>query len=129
MVGLFTLIAKRWYVKNKNNSSLSLDDFLADNTDIYESDHEVQQLLEDQEKYWIDMDIFFIDDNISQALKRALEKLGEKCREIIKLRYINEFTLEEICRIMSLASYDASKMQLMRCRNQLKIYFNEFYKD
>jgi RNA polymerase sigma factor (sigma-70 family) len=128
MAGLFTLIAKRWYLRNKTNSSSSLDDFLTDNADIYENDHEVQHLLEYQEKYWINADIFSIDDHISQALKRALEELAEKCREIIKLRYVDEFSLEEICQIMGLASYDASKMQLMRCRKQFKIYFNGFFK-
>ncbi len=59
------------------------------------------------------------DENI-QAMQRAFQTLGDKCRQVLTLFYYEGKKLDEIREIMGYESKDVLKSQKSRCLKQLK---------
>ncbi|MCA1763862.1 MAG: RNA polymerase sigma factor [Cryomorphaceae bacterium] len=53
-------------------------------------------------------------------IEKALDKLGKKCRELLRLFYYRGFDLEEIKNEMNLENKNTAKSQKSRCISQLK---------
>lgn len=59
-------------------------------------------------------------DKAAQIVRKALEKLGEKCRELLKLFYFERCKNEEIMQRLNYATIDSVKTQKYKCFQQLK---------
>lgn len=67
-------------------------------------------------------DPFAADENSDKIglIKSGLQKLGKKCREVLKLYYFEEKELDDIMIIMNYDSKNVLKSQKSRCLKQLK---------
>lgn len=59
------------------------------------------------------------DDEKMTAMKLAMEKLTERCREIIRYFYFDKLNMIEISNLMNLSSADVAKTTKSRCYRQL----------
>ncbi len=60
----------------------------------------------------------------SLQLRMAVEKLPERMQELILLRYVNEVSIKEICRIMGMSRSSIYRMEqeaLERLRKMLSV--------
>lgn len=75
--------------------------------------------IENLEAEWIDYSEESEDEDII-LLRKSLPKLGEKCREILKLFYFQQHNLDEITQLMEYENKNVAKSQKSRCIKQLK---------
>lgn len=64
------------------------------------------------------------NDEKLTVIQTHLEKLGEKCREILRLFYYEEKKTDDIMRLMGYDNKDVFKSQKSRCLSQLKTMVN-----
>lgn len=58
--------------------------------------------------------------NEQKVLRKCLEELGEKCREILNLYHYQGFNLDEITNILKYSNKQVLKSQKSRCQKQLR---------
>lgn len=69
-----------------------------------------------------------LERDLKDMVKRAIEKLGEECRYILKQVYYEETNMNEISKKMN-KNHGAIRKQASRCRSKLKEYISDsFYK-
>lgn len=68
----------------------------------------------------IDMHVENANTERLVLIEKALDKLGKKCREILRLFYYRGFDLEEIKNEMNLENKNTAKSQKSRCISHLK---------
>jgi len=56
-------------------------------------------------------------DTLNEATKKAWEKLGERCKDIINYFYVERLRMEQIAELMSFSSADVAKTTKSRCYN------------
>jgi len=69
------------------------------------------------------LNVNFFDEKLTNRqtlIKNNLEKLGNKCKEVLKLFYYQGYTLDEITKILNYSSKEVLKSQKSRCLKQLK---------
>src|SRR5690625_1081554 len=60
-----------------------------------------------------------------KIMQKALNQMGGKCKEILKLFYYQEMKLDEIVETMSYENKDVAKSQKSRCLKNLRKLINE----
>jgi len=60
------------------------------------------------------------DDEEISKMREAFQKLGNQCREVLRLFYYEEKNLDEIMAILDYSSKDVLKSQKSRCLKKLK---------
>ncbi len=68
---------------------------------------------------------YFDLDHRKLKIKKALEKLSEKCREIITLRDLKEWSIDAIQRHLKKPSPNSVRTQLSECRDKLREIFKK----
>jgi RNA polymerase sigma factor (sigma-70 family) len=63
----------------------------------------------------------------TQLLRQALRTLGERCRELLRLRYLEELQYSEISEIVN-ANENTLAVQVARCIRELKTNFQRLIK-
>lgn len=81
----------------------------------------VLNVLSDDAFSTIDIEYTSVQLNNNQLkLKKAFDKLGKKCREVLRLFYYRGFTIEEIKTHLNYDNNNVVKSQKSRCLKQLK---------
>lgn len=62
-----------------------------------------------------------------ENLRNGINQLGETCREVLKLFYYQEKSLDEITEMMNYNNKDVAKSQKSRCLKQLKEILSLIY--
>lgn len=93
-IGKFMIFKK---LKNRQEF-IAIDDNLSDNFE------------------WIEIE----ENNQVNLLTTAIKKLGEQCRNVLRLFYYEEKKLDEIQSILNYSNKDVLKAQKSRCLKQLK---------
>jgi len=109
------------------NSSISTYLFAIGKYKIFQSFRENSKLeysddIEISEKSF-DYDVNLYPDNLTKQqrlLKISINKLGERCKEILTLFYYQGYTLDEITEILNYSDKKVLKSQKSRCVKQLK---------
>ncbi len=72
-----------------------------------------------------DFEILFKEESNSdeKKLELAFSALGDKCKAVLKLFYYQDYTIEEITKILGYNSKDVVKSQKSRCLKSLKEKF------
>jgi RNA polymerase sigma factor (sigma-70 family) len=65
------------------------------------------------------------NDELQQKIEVHFEKLGEKCRQVLKLFYYDGLTLQEIQEYFNYDNYNVVKSQKSRCLKSLKDLINK----
>lgn len=79
------------------------------------------ELLVEEEN--ISLDVNFQDEKLTnqqELLKKYYSRLGNRCKEILKLFYYEGYTLDEITDILTYSDKKVLKSQKSRCMKQLK---------
>lgn len=63
--------------------------------------------------------------NRQKLISKNLEKIGSRCKEVLKLFYYQGYTLDEITVILNYSSKEVLKSQKSRCLKQLKKIIND----
>ncbi len=96
------------YYRDKNRRALSLDE-------VRTADDPKQNLVENPESI-----IKVIDDNLGlERIKKALKNIKEEYQEVIILRYLNDYSLQEVAELMD-KSYGAVRVLVNRSLRALK---------
>lgn len=66
------------------------------------------------------------DDESIEKIGEALQKLGRRCYEILRLFYYEEKKLDEIKKILDYSSKEVLKSQKSRCVQQLKELYKKY---
>ena len=61
-----------------------------------------------------------IDDERAEAVRSALETLGEPCRTLLLLFYWEELSMEDIARRLGFANAATAKSKKYQCKKSLK---------
>jgi RNA polymerase sigma factor (sigma-70 family) len=61
-----------------------------------------------------------IDDERTEAVRSALDALGEPCRTLLLLFYWEELSMEDIARRLGFANADTAKSKKYQCKKSLK---------
>lgn len=75
-----------------------------------------------------DLDVNFLDDELTNQqsiLKKHFAKLGERCKDVLRLFYFQGYTLDEITEILDYSDKKVLKSQKSRCIKQLKDLVNK----
>ena len=104
---LYSVCKNIWLneLRKKGKSPMMLEDE-SNVADLADS-QEIEILLEKEQKI--------------VSLEKGLEKLGEKCRKLLKLFYYQKKSMEEIIRIVDLSNTNAAKTKKYKCIQQLKV--------
>lgn len=65
------------------------------------------------------------DEEKMNSANNALEKLGDPCKTVIRLYYIEEYSLEEIAKIMGYKNKETVKTKKYKCINRLRKLIKE----
>lgn len=86
----------------------------------------------EEANYEVSTDVHVLDDielnHRQQLLAQALEELGEKCRQLLRMAFYREFDPETIAEELGYSNSNVVKTSKMRCLKQLKNIFAERYK-
>ena len=112
---------------NELNSSISTYLFAIGKYKIFHTFRENSKMkysddIEISEKSF-DYDVNLYPDNLTnqqRLLKIGLNKLGERCKDILTLFYYQGFTLDEITEVLKYSDKKVLKSQKSRCVKQLK---------
>ena len=63
------------------------------------------------------------EDHNKQIIKAALQKLGEKCRALLKLVFYHNFTMESVKNRMGYSSEEVARSRKFNCLNELRAKF------
>jgi RNA polymerase sigma factor (sigma-70 family) len=83
-------------------------------------------ILIDEKK--LDFDVNLLDEELTnqqKLLKENFDKLGDRCKNVLKLFYYQGFTLDEITTVLNYSSKKVLKSQKSRCVKQLKDLINK----
>jgi len=81
----------------------------------------VKNVLIEETDEVLDVDIYEEEPSIRVLrLEKVLEKLGKRCKAILKLSFIQGYTLDEITKMLNYSSKNVLKSQKSRCLKQLK---------
>jgi RNA polymerase sigma factor (sigma-70 family) len=82
---------------------------------------EMKQILEGAEEPSPDVpDAFWLDQELEKAIVFMLAKLGEKCREILRMRFWDGFKMEKIAVLMQYKTSQIAKNKHFRCIEELR---------
>ncbi len=97
--------------------------------------HKVELSLDDDDPFLqpATVDLSLVDfelaeappDHLHQQVKKSFDKLGEKCRQIIRLKHILGFSHNEIAEELDI-SIAYSRLRLNKCMNQLRRILKSF---
>ena len=94
--------------------------FLKAKRDIVET-KELTDLMNEE----TDVEIFFLEDKKIEQAQKALQQIGEKCREILISFYIHKKSMVEIAKQFSFTSENAAKTQKYKCLEQARKNYNQ----
>lgn len=69
-------------------------------------------------------DVQFIEEEKSKAIEEILNRIGEKCKQILTM-YKLKHTMEEIAAALSFASRDVAKNEAYQCRQRFRNFVKE----
>lgn len=69
-----------------------------------------------------------LEENILKA-NRALEKLGDPCKSLLKLFYYKQKKLNEIATLMGYKNHDSVKNQKYKCMKRLQTIYTDLIKE
>ena len=101
---LFILARNSWYNKLKKNAKMSSGEL--------EDYH-----LEDDN---VGIEEVMVDDARQEAIKKMLDLVGEKCKELLKLMIFENKKVVEVMSIMNISSDEVVRTTHYRCKNKLK---------
>lgn len=82
---------------------------------------EMKQVLEGAEEPAPDVpDAFWLETELGKAIVFILSKLGEKCREILRMRFWDGFKMERIAELMQYKTGQIAKNKHFRCIEELR---------
>lgn len=65
-------------------------------------------------------DDFLVEEENVEKIQKAYQQLGNKCKEVLKLFYYENYSIEEIKDLLDYTSKDVVKSQKSRCIKHLK---------
>lgn len=82
----------------------------------------------DETAHFSELDLEEGNDKELLKLQEAFAKLGNQCKEVLRLFYYEEKKLDEIMQILEYSTKDVLKNQKSRCIKRLKYLMNNFNK-
>ncbi len=81
----------------------------------------VKSVLIEETDEVLDVDIYEEEPSIRvRRIEKVLEKLGKRCKAILKLFFMQGYTLDEITKTLNYSNKNVLKSQKSRCIKQLK---------
>ena len=78
----------------------------------------------------LDFDVNLLEEELTnqqKLLKQYFNKLGDRCKNVLKLFYYQGYTLDEITEVLNYSNKKVLKSQKSRCVKQLKDLVNKRY--
>ena len=84
------------------------------------------EIIIEEENIYLDVDLHNEElTNQQELLNKYFSRLGNRCKEILKLFYYEGYTLDEITEILNYSDKKVLKSQKSRCMRQLKDWIKE----
>lgn len=80
---------------------------------------ELNELAMEESEDWLQKELYLIQ------LERAIQKIGEKCQELLRLFYSAGWTMSAIATKIGLRNDKVAKAQKYRCLNKVKEFIQE----
>lgn len=99
------VVKQHWDKKNRDRMDFNIDEELTNMPPTDDHDH--------------------IDEDLMELIRKLINRLGPKCRELITLRYLKEFAYDAIANRLNIASENAARQQTFQCLKKLRNLLNE----
>lgn len=111
---LFSICKNNWIAKSRRDNRIKLTDNVPE-----DSNH--------QESSFDDL----LNDEKVAAMDQMLSSIGEKCKELLKLTFYMDYSLEEAAKMLGISNAGVAKTNQYRCKKKLfeKIESNNGFKE
>ncbi len=110
---LMSIVRRKWY--NRLRRSGYNEGYVA----------EMKHLLEAEQESIPDMaDPILMDEELIKKIEQMLLKIGEKCREVLRMRFWDQFAMEKIAEKLGYKNAQIAKNKHFRCIEELRDLLN-----
>ncbi len=111
---LFAVCKNLWIAKSRRDGRIKLTEEVPDHSMYEESGFSN-----------------LLDNEKSRAMDQMLQSIGEKCKELLKLTFYMDYSLEEAAKMLGISSAGVAKTNQYRCKKKLfeKIESNQTFKE
>lgn len=111
---LFSVCRNNWIAKSRRDTRIKLTDTVPE--DVNHQESSFGSLLNDEKV---------------AAMEQMLTSIGEKCKELLKLTFYMDYSLEEAAKMLGISNAGVAKTNQYRCKKKLfeKIESNVGFKD